>query len=571
MAENKQVQKLRRKLEKALAKGRDDAAIECLEELSELDPDTPRWHHKRGDLLRKRGSVPEAVASYARAVEQYAQQGFIARAVAMAKTILDLDPTRIDILERVDPQAALELYRSRRGGAAAGAPAHPMVIPEVGPPPPLPPEPDLLDDGVPGAAAHPMVIPEHAPAPPVRPPAERPPLKRPPPPPPPRPAASAANTPVTAARPARAGVITLDSISLPPPRFNPSATLELEFDEPKAPAIPAAPVPPDLHDIYADALEDVHELTIDPSAGPHETRFSKAPPRRRGDSLDLDLSDAELSPRSVPAPRDSLAPEPSASTLAKLPLFPLFADVGREALAAMMHGSELVELSHGDFAMRAGEPADALFGILEGSVRVMVPGQSIQLTLAEGDVFGEACLLQDEPRNAHAVVQGHFVGLRIPRATLFSLLQTYPSLAEVLLGMLTRRLLGNLLQTSPLFAEFSVAERGQVVRMFETRRAGAGTRLAEAGKQMDGLYISLTGKLQVTRPGEPPQVYGPGNMFGQAALLSHEPSGTDITALVNLIVLRLPREAFSQVAMQHPAMLMRVSELASSDIVCVTS
>ncbi|MDD9969418.1 MAG: cyclic nucleotide-binding domain-containing protein, partial [Myxococcales bacterium] len=381
-------------------------------------------------------------------------------------------------------------------------------------------------------------------------------------PPPPPPAATKRQPPSLAAR--RPDPITLDSLSLPPS--------DLASQPAKAPqqSIPQAPPAPDVADIYSDALVGAPELTVDPAAKPDETRFSMAPEPPR-DSLTFELSDAEFEPRSLPPAHESLPPEPSANALSKLPLFPLFADVGKEALADMLRDASLIEAEHGEMVARTGEPSDALFGILEGSVRVIVPGQKIQLTLTEGDVFGEGCLLEDQPRHANAIAQGRLVALRIPRQVLHGLIQKHPRVAEILLALLTRRLLGNLLQTSPLFSEFSGPERTQLARTFEVRRAAAGTQLALVGKSMDALYIALTGKLRVEIPGAPARSLGPGHMFGQAALLSREPSRADITAEVNMIVLRLPVEMFSQIALSHPMVLAQLSELADEDVVKVTT
>ncbi len=578
MADEKQLRKLREKLDKALDANRNEEAVKLLAELMELEPKIVRWPHKRGDLLRKLGKTKDAIMCYEAAVEIYTDQGFIARAIAMAKTVLNLDASRIDILERVDPNAAQQLHRQQRPGALSSEPPakrHPM----------------LLDDAAPVIAAapapkrHPMLLDDDAPSPPAAPaaPAAAPHPKpaaaapKPPPAPPAAPAASpraapaappraAPAVPPKAApqhiRPLRKRPITLDRLSLPPP------VQSLHKPEAGA-ALPAPPKTPDVEQIYGEALGGVSELSIDPSASANETRFSNAP-RRRG--ISVQLSDAELQPREATPEVESKRPEPpSAQTLSKLPLFPLFAEVPKEALAEMIAGSDLVELGHGDYVMRKGDPGDALYGIIEGSVAVVVPGQLVKLTLAEGDVFGESCLLQDEKRHADIVAHGKLVALRIPREVLTRLIMRHPHLAEVLLELLTRRLLGNLLQSSPLFQEFDAAGRRELSQLFEIRRAPSGTRLAVVGKRMDGLYISLTGTLAVSQPGGRERVAPPGSMFGQNTLLSNEASQVDVKTRVHMVVLRLPAAKFTQVAMQYPMILARLSELATSEVVKITT
>jgi CRP-like cAMP-binding protein len=323
--------------------------------------------------------------------------------------------------------------------------------------------------------------------------------------------------------------------------------------------------PADEAELFSRALEAAIELKVDPAAKPNETRFSDAPP-----GPGPALSTEELSERPPAALHEQHDAVPHAvGELSNLPLFPLFAEMPQAVLADMIQGTELIELSDGDVVLRKGDPGDALYGIVEGSVAVGVPNQTHTLTLAEGDVFGESCLLQDEPRHADVRVIGRLTALKIPRQVLLRTLRGYPKLAELLLELLTRRLLGNLLQTSQLFSEFDAEGRRQLSRLFEVRRAPANTRLAVAGKRMDGLYISLTGTLLVETPGQEPRVVTPGSMFGQHTLLSQQPSPSGVTARVNLVVLRLPTAAFAEVAMQYPTVVERLAELSTSDVVSV--
>jgi CRP-like cAMP-binding protein len=635
MPDERKIRKIRKQLETALAKNNEAAAIELLAALEKEEPRVPRWPHKRGDLLRKAGRRPEAIQCYAAAVELYADTGFIARAIAMAKTILNMDPSRIDILERVDPDAARTLHRQQRPGAVSDHPGaddqvmrHPMVLDDTARKPQrlaapaaaapaaaaprrhpmllddddagfVPPPPTAARPAPPAATAqpaarkrHPMIIddgdfPPLPPAPPAAPAAPAPPAARkrhpmiidddfPPLPVAPRAAPSEAD-PAQAFERTRPGRqlsarrhITLEKLSIPVPSataLRTSASATSSSDElviPQAAALPS--FGNDVPDVYDSMI--AAELEIAPDAAPNEVRFSNAPPAM---TVGVDVTSDEVTTREAITKEDSLPPQPSAARLSRLPLFPLFAEVPREALAELVRSSELIDLEHGALVNRMGEPADALFGIIEGSVSVVVPGQQLKLTLAEGDVFGEACLLPGEKRHADVVVQGRLLALRIPNEVLARLFKAHQRLAEVLLELLTRRLLGNLLHSSALFAEFDTAGRKELAQLFEIRRARRGIFLAEAGKKMDGLYINLTGTLEVISSGGSVQAVGPGHMCGQNGILGDEPARVSIRTATNMVVLRLTQQAFIQVAMQYPSILARVAELAQSEVVKVST
>ncbi len=578
MTEDKTVRKLRKQLETALGRQKDTEAIDILGKLAEAEPKVPRWPHKRGELYRKHNRKKEAVEAYTLAADLYAEQGFIARALAMAKTIIDIDPRATQVLERIDPEAARRLHRQQRPGAMSARPApHPALLPEEdgaasagGGPPPAGRHPALLaDDDAPvqqhsavlddGDARHPAVLPETRAL-----------------------LAEDERIPGRAVPPARGGVrvraalkrqAEIDELSSAPPP-PPPPPVAARGARPKPPGsgsdVMRVPGPPRLPEFADSVLELAEELTIAPDVKPNETRFSNAPPAR---GLKLDLTDLELKPRRPAPPPESIRPTPpTARTLSQLPLFPLFAEVPQQALIDMVKGAELLDLKDGAVVMRRGDPADALYGIVEGSVDVVVPGQQTKMTLAEGDVFGESCLLAGEKRHADAIVRSHLFALKIPRAVFNQIVGSYPRLAEVLLELLTRRLLGNLLQSAPLFQEFDGRGRQELAQRFEIRRAPRGTLLAEIGKMMDGLYINLTGRLEVMyADGRTGEVHESGTMFGQGSLLTHEPSDVTVRAMANMLLLRLPADGFQKIAMQYPGLLAHISDLASSSVAKVST
>ena len=138
-----------------------------------------------------------------------------------------------------------------------------------------------------------------------------------------------------------------------------------------------------------------------------------------------------------------------------------------------MRGADVIELPHGAIVVRQGQPAEELYAIVEGAVRVVIPGleTSAQPILGEGELFGESCLLEHEPRKADVVVEGRLFALRISRAVLRQVVEEHPAAGEVLFALMTRRLVGNLLQSSSLFTAFDPASRRELGRLFEVRRA----------------------------------------------------------------------------------------------------
>jgi len=113
--------KLRDKLQQALWKERLDEALGIYEALESVEPNEPRWPHRKGDLLKRIGRKQAAVSSYETAVDLYATLGFLARAAAMAKVVMGIDPTRSDVLERVNLDPARKLHRSARGAVVSAA------------------------------------------------------------------------------------------------------------------------------------------------------------------------------------------------------------------------------------------------------------------------------------------------------------------------------------------------------------------------------------------------------------------------------------------------------------------
>jgi tetratricopeptide (TPR) repeat protein len=112
---------LRAQLNRALEHGRMNEALELYELVEKRKPDEPRWSHRKGDLLCRIGREADALRAYKRAAYLYSAKGFDARALATAKLMLAIDPSKGDALERLTRVAERRLWRQRAVEAQLGA------------------------------------------------------------------------------------------------------------------------------------------------------------------------------------------------------------------------------------------------------------------------------------------------------------------------------------------------------------------------------------------------------------------------------------------------------------------
>ncbi len=87
-------------------KGAKQKALREYGKLIAADPRDAKLLLEMGDVNRRWGQLDEAVTRYAKVASRYREEGFDARAVAVLKQILALDPKRYD--SRVD---LAELYQ----------------------------------------------------------------------------------------------------------------------------------------------------------------------------------------------------------------------------------------------------------------------------------------------------------------------------------------------------------------------------------------------------------------------------------------------------------------------------
>lgn len=160
---------------------------------------------------------------------------------------------------------------------------------------------------------------------------------------------------------------------------------------------------------------------------------------------------------------------------------------GIDAATAAELAKRLVRRTYrrGQPLFHQGDPGDALYVLVDGSVAVVVTSENgdrmVLTTLHAPDVFGEIALLDGGSRSATAEAVEETTALMLSRAAFLELMKEQPSLVDGLLrslGALVRRL-------SEQAADFVFLDLGG-------RVAKALLRLAEdAGPLSDGLPVEI--------------------------------------------------------------------------------
>lgn len=304
---------------------------------------------------------------------------------------------------------------------------------------------------------------------------------------------------------------------------------------------------------------DALPLVAGKDAGGNAVRFSQPPTARH---LDLDISEMEVRDR----PEDTLegvSEELTAAHLAQFPSHPLFTEVPRPLLLRLVQESRLVDLQPGEILIERGTTADALYTLIEGSVQLIRAQDEDAIVLSEGDIVGISCLLDRVTYEGDVTARSPVRALRISKLLLDRLVAEHPTLGDVLLEMLGRRLVATLVRTSPIFSTFDNGSRSEVATMFGVRRAEMGTTIVQAGQRADGMYIPMIGKLTAVRPsGEEAGRLKLGRALGQHSMLTGSPSPLTVRADSDVLLLRLSARRFHELVARHPEVVVRLEELA---------
>ncbi len=119
-----------------------------------------------------------------------------------------------------------------------------------------------------------------------------------------------------------------------------------------------------------------------------------------------------------------------------------------------------------------------------------------------------------------------------------------------------------LLAHVPLLSDLTAEERERLAGGVRHERHPEGATIVAAGSPSRSLYLLVRGSVQVVYPSRSRDFelahLGPGDFFGEMALLNDRPRSATVRALEEVDALVLDQEEFRQVVLEAPAIALRL-------------
>jgi CRP-like cAMP-binding protein len=250
---------------------------------------------------------------------------------------------------------------------------------------------------------------------------------------------------------------------------------------------------------------------------------------------------------------------------------PLLSALSEAAFRRVLGTLVLRRLPAGALVIREGEPGNAFFFVASGRLRVFATdglGRQTELAqLGEHAVFGEMALLSAQPRSASVACVTEVDLLEVGRQALAAIADELGPVAEALHGFTRDRLLGNLMANSPLFRPFNRMQQRDLLRRFTSHDVAPGTVVIHEGEQGRGLFVVLSGELEVSRRASdgaavPLGGLRTGDVFGEMAVLRNASTTATVVCVRQATVLFLAQEYVARVVAAVPEIRSYLEALA---------
>lgn len=263
-------------------------------------------------------------------------------------------------------------------------------------------------------------------------------------------------------------------------------------------------------------------------------------------------------------------------TLKKLPIF---AQLPKTFFPQLEPHLQPVQLQTGETLFRRGDQSTDMFIVMAGQVKVVLPDEHGRELVVDqfgrGKFIGELALLSQQPRTATIIATEPTTLLKLARDTFLQVLETATETQldslEDFQRFMRQHYKMQLLKQLDWFAALSAEELAIVANKTETKRFERNEILFHRGDNGDAFYIITHGWVSAyVTSNEGNQIVlnqlGPGEIFGEMALLENKPRSASIIAITPLEVLTLDRHEFMAILQQHTPIALETLRTLSSKL-----
>ncbi|MBK8010574.1 MAG: cyclic nucleotide-binding domain-containing protein [Deltaproteobacteria bacterium] len=238
---------------------------------------------------------------------------------------------------------------------------------------------------------------------------------------------------------------------------------------------------------------------------------------------------------------------------------PLFSDLSADAFVSLVERLGYVNLGPDEIVIQQGSTGSSVYVLLQGEVEVSSEndGHRVLARLGPGSLFGEMALITQKPRSATVRTTQPSELFEIDRSVVESVATAYPTIVDEVVNFARRRLLMNLMATSPLFSAFDDDERLQMLKAFVPQVIEASQVVIEEAVSAPGLHLVLEGEFEVSAidPAGDRLVLAylrAGDVFGEISLLAERKTTATVRATEKSVVLVLEKNRFDAFIEAHP-------------------
>ncbi len=272
--------------------------------------------------------------------------------------------------------------------------------------------------------------------------------------------------------------------------------------------------------------------------------------------------------------RSPLSGADQAKAVMRLAQMPIFADLPPQTLQAVARRMTVQHVPAGERVYRIGEMGEAFYLIESGEVELLAENASGALEevarIGPDGFFGEMSLISGQLRTEDATAIRHTNLWALSKADLDALTQQHPAIGKALSAALASRLASAASSVDvarfrdfQLFAGLTDAELAQIAEHLEPNRYRAGEQVLRASAPPEHLFLVESGQVRVQPFNGGSWLLGPGDAFGERALLNNQPHSAAVFAETDVDLWTLNKGDFDRLISQFPLLAINISRMLS--------